>query len=298
MSKYNIEGGVDFFTELYKSLDIDENEQKTDEDQNLCLISSQQLTDTFFQMNCGHKFNYVPLYNDIKNHKQKYNGFEHSGNSCHLDEIRCPYCRAKQSGVLPYYEELGLEKLHGINYIDPNYHSVNSSSMYYKTCQFITPNPKFDQNSSNIIVETSPNNSGNCKFFTCPSLGTQLNYYHGMVGGINYDDDKFYCYSHKKIIIKKHKKNLIEKERAKIKEAKRKEKEEAKLLKKKEKDDAKEEKRKAKILAKNVVLGPSIIGHGGCSEILKSGLNKGFSCGGKIHSGNMCRRHAKKISDL
>jgi hypothetical protein len=30
-------------------------------------------------------------------------------------EIRCPYCRKKQTGLLPYYEELGLEKINGVN---------------------------------------------------------------------------------------------------------------------------------------------------------------------------------------
>ena len=42
MSKYNIEGGIDFFSELYKSLDIEENEQKTEEDNN----DSELVTET------------------------------------------------------------------------------------------------------------------------------------------------------------------------------------------------------------------------------------------------------------
>ena len=43
MTKYNIEGGLDFFTELYKSLDIEEDEFKTEEDNKLCLITNQPL---------------------------------------------------------------------------------------------------------------------------------------------------------------------------------------------------------------------------------------------------------------
>ena len=72
MMKYNIEGGIDFYSELYKSLDIEENENKTEEDSNLCLISNQPLNEYHFKMICGHKFNYIPLYLDIKNHKEKY----------------------------------------------------------------------------------------------------------------------------------------------------------------------------------------------------------------------------------
>lgn len=71
MVKYNIEGGLDFYAELYKSLDIEECEQKTEEDENKCLITNQQLTDKHIIMDCGHKFNYIPLYNDIVNHKKK-----------------------------------------------------------------------------------------------------------------------------------------------------------------------------------------------------------------------------------
>ena len=72
MKKYVVEGGIDFFAELYKSLDDEENNHKTDEDNNICLITNKPLTDKFVEMNCGHKFNYLPLYNDLLNHKNKF----------------------------------------------------------------------------------------------------------------------------------------------------------------------------------------------------------------------------------
>ena len=56
MKKYNIEGGIDFFSELYKSLEDEENKFKTEDDNNLCLITNQPLTDKFVKMECGHKF--------------------------------------------------------------------------------------------------------------------------------------------------------------------------------------------------------------------------------------------------
>ena len=68
--KYNIEGQIDFFSELYKSLD---EVDKTDTDNNICLITNEPLTENFVQLECKHKFNYIPLYNDLVNHKRKFN---------------------------------------------------------------------------------------------------------------------------------------------------------------------------------------------------------------------------------
>jgi hypothetical protein len=136
MTKYKIEGGVDFFSELYKSLDDDDDDK--DNEDNLCLISNLPLVDKYFKMDCGHKFNYIPLFLDTKNHKQKFNGMEGSSSRLSNIEIRCPYCRKKHKGVLPYYEELGLPKIEGVNNINPNYKVSNGSN--YKHCQFLILN--------------------------------------------------------------------------------------------------------------------------------------------------------------
>jgi len=313
MKKYNIEGDIDFFAELYKSLDVEDNEQKTDEDNNLCLISNESLKENFLKMECGHKFNYIPLYLDIKNHKQKFNGMEGSSSRLSADEIRCPYCRKKQKGLLPYYEELGLSKIHGVNYIDPNV-KINYNSSYnsnYKTCEFIYLNENYDP-SGNNPSEFNSNNCGNCKFIKCFNMGSQINYYNGITNteGENFGDEKFYCWTHKKQIIKKYKKDKKDKEKEEINKAKLIAKEEVKKLKEKEKQKAKEEKQKVKeeekaskkqkLNTENVVLYPTIITDmsgneiiTGCIEILKSGQYKGTNCGCKIISENMCNRHLK-----
>lgn len=315
MTKYKIEGGIDFYEELYKSLDIEENEQKTDEDNNLCLITNQPLTDKYFQIDCGHKFNYIPLYLDIKNHKQKFNGMEGSSSRLQTDEIRCPYCRKKQKGLLPYYEELNLAKIHGVNFIDINIKSHNSShNSNYKTCEFLTYNINFDA-SGNNPVETSSDNLGNCKFTKCFHLGSQINYFHGNTEGENYGDEKHYCWNHKKQMVKKYKQDIKDKAKDDLKKAKLIAKEQAKKSKDEEKQKEKEEKQKTKDETKknkedakktnkskqpseNVVLGSSIItdlaGNEliiGCQEILKLGPNKGTHCGCKIVLENMCKRH-------
>jgi hypothetical protein len=109
-------------------------------------------------MDCGHKFNYLPLFNDILNHKKKFNNMESRSGTLHSNEIRCPYCRNKQTGVLPYYEDLSLLKINGVNHYDPN---IDYTPNYAK-CEFLTPKLVFD----NDEVEESSNSVQN-KFTKC-----------------------------------------------------------------------------------------------------------------------------------
>jgi hypothetical protein len=67
---YNIEGNINFYEELYKSLDTEDKQDNND----YCLISNQPLVENYVTMSCGHKFNYQPLFYDILNHKKKFNG--------------------------------------------------------------------------------------------------------------------------------------------------------------------------------------------------------------------------------
>jgi len=317
MDKYDIEGGIDFFSELYKSLDETTDEDTPDE--SVCLITEQPLTEFHVTMKCGHKFNYKPLYLDIKNHKQKFNNLESSSGRLGYNEMRCPYCRNKQIGTLPYHEELGLPKVHGINYIDPNYKPANASSMhkhFLSPCEFLTPNVHFDP-SANEIVESSHDINANCKFYKCGHLGSQINSYAGISPMENFGDEKHYCWSHKKQVIKKYKRDLILKAKEEVKAKKMQIKEELKQLKEAEKQKIKEDKQKAKDEkkktktkkpkqeAENVVLGPVVIGGVsesnvvvGCIEILKAGARKGHACGGKILEDNLCKRHKALLANV
>jgi hypothetical protein len=253
-----------------------------DEDTNTCLITNQLLTDKFIQLQCGHKFNYIPLFLDIKNHKQKFNALE--GNSTRLEnnEIRCPYCRNKHSGVLPYYEEFGYAKINGVNHYDPSVKGYQGYS--YKQCEYLSLNPNYDP-SGNLQMETNKNNTGNVKFFVCYASGSKINIENSELN----NDNKCYCYKHKNIVIKAHNKKISEKAKEEAKAKKLLEKQEAK----EEKAKAKEEKEKAKELKKknkNVIIDAETVG---CIEILKSGLNKGKPCGCNIIIDNLCNRHFK-----
>jgi len=306
MNKYNIENGLDFFNELYKSLDIEEDQHKTDDDNNLCLITSQPLIEKFVEMICGHRFNYIPLYQDIKNHKQKFNNMEGCQSRLNHNEIRCPYCRKKQTGVLPYYENLKLPKINGVNVIDPNYKAPILSQGTYKYCDFLTPNTSYDP-SGNNNVETSENNKGNCKFIKCFSMGYQIK--HTYPDMVEIEDDKYYCYIHKRQVIKKYKKDKADKQKEEIKLAKLKAKEEEKQKKKDEKQKIKDELNKdvkahksskkahTKSDTENTVIGLIDIQENNtntnnvCQAILKNGPNKGKHCGHKILNDNFCKRH-------
>ena len=316
MSKYNIEGGIDFFSELYKSLDIEENEEKTEEDKNKCLISNEELTDKHLNLICGHKFNYIPLYNDLVNHKNIFNHMEASRSKLNTNEIRCPYCRKKQQYILPYYEELGLKKVNGVNFYDPTLKQSQSNNTWIShKCEYQFPNQNYDP--------TKPESETNSKYLNNTSCG----HYNGTKIAIlniatpgqltTYDDTKYYCYTHKKKMIKQYKlqqkkKEEYEKKEAKILEKQMKllEKQNAKAKEKEEKQKAKDELKKSVQLAKmnkkqktndtNVVTDNVVIGVSDvvitenvvlCTEILKTGPKKGLQCGIKIFQNNLCKRH-------
>ena len=160
-----------------------------------------------------------------------------------------------------------------------------------------------------------------CKYVKCNFMGTQIDY--GNTGD-NYGDEKHYCWSHKKIVIKKYKNEKLNKIKEEKKQIKLKEKEDLKKAKDEAKQKAKDEKQKAKdelkqlskinkketvsqdntividLTNENVVIGvlsvptesvePILL----CQEILKTGNNKGSQCGNKIFENNLCKRHMKK----
>jgi hypothetical protein len=322
MKKYNIEGGINFFEELYKSLDDVETINKTEEDDNLCLITYKPLQDKFVKLNCGHKFNYIPLYYDIKNHKQKFNHMEGNSGRLNQNQVRCPYCREIQENILDYYEGLGLPKVNGVNYIDPNYKaSSNNYNSSYKPCQYLSPNALFDPNGNNV-VETSSNNSGNCKFLKCFCSGTKISYTDKKdLLNTNFGDEKYYCWNHSSLMTKKYKTEYYHKKKEeqtniklKLKEELKKKKEEDKLKTKEDKIKAREDKIKIKEELKKIVLEAKlskilnsenhdnenlVIGEINintmCTVLIKSGPNKGNICGNKIVENGHCKRHCIKV---
>ena len=287
--KYNIEGNIDFFSELYKSLDDEDNKNEIESDNNLCLITNQPLTDKFVELECSHKFNYIPLFNDIYNHKKKFNNMEGTATSLKVNEIRCPYCRKKQLGVLPYYSQLISTKTHGVNFYDNTVEQYKSNSYSFGKCEFIMPSPIINLNNTNCYCNNTYVTKLSC-------------------------DNKTYCWSHNKLMSKKFEKEKKEKEKEtqkKLKqEAKQKEKDEKNKIKENEKLKKASEKLLKKTNAKskkiylsitdgeeeNIVVSsltqiqPQTINEG-CIQIIKTGTNKGNHCGLSIFNECLCKRH-------
>jgi len=331
MVKYIIEGGINFYEELYKSLDDQENEISD----NLCQITGQPLTDSFVTMECNHKFNYLALYTEICKQKFTFQTYKFSSLSDSDQKklkdakkdyfIKCPYCRNIQFTLLPCYDNMVLDKRYGINSLEK---SSNDS-------QFII-NPNTSNYNFTSYGYTFTN--GNC----CKVLGNvdgkDIMCTSKMSSHV-IEMNKSFCYQHIRIAVRDYKIEKKQKEKLAIKKQKddeketlKKQKEEAKELLKKQKEEAKEllkkQKEEAKVLkkkVKNVVTAQTIdiqtfqpesienatesienatesienatesienIEINVCQTVLKSGPRKGQTCGNKaLKNGSSCSRH-------
>jgi uncharacterized Zn finger protein (UPF0148 family) len=269
-TKYEIEGGIDFYSELYKSID-----EKDEDEENVCLITNLPLTEHSVKLQCGHSFNYEPLYNDIVNHKKKFNGMERL--ILKTMEIRCPYCRCIQKSLLPYYEALGLPKEHGVNYVDEL--KELTSNKGYEIYNWTTGNCCFEMHDA-IYNITTP----------CPNKKTRVFEATG----------KVYCYQHYNIAQKKY----ISQKKMEIKAKEKLAKWQAKMNAKKEKEAVKENAKKQKLEdklnnssnKKIKVMNENVIVSNTnslflCNQALKTGANKGQECGCKVFQDNLCKRH-------
>jgi hypothetical protein len=264
MTKYFIEENINFYEELYKSLD---KEDKNDD--SVCLISNQPLTENYVTMCCGHKFNYQPLFYDILNHKKKFNSMERH----HLrsSDIRCPYCRNVQKKLLPYIE--GYPKVHGVNFYD-----VTTSKSQH-TCKI-----------SSVKLANEGYIVGDCCYDTSKisENGEPVKCTNNMVK--MFTNNKFYCPLHKCLMLKK----IMQENKLKLKEEKKKAKEEEKMKKMEEKMKLMSEKKKAKLSPITIDLNENIVVTSettGCSQILKTGINKGSCCNCKVFQDGLCKRH-------
>ena len=294
MKKYNIEGNVNFFAELEKSMISD-----SEECLNVCQITGMPLTDKHVKMRCGHVFNYESIYTEIC--KQKFEFYSYTLDSLSQSDlkmfresgvqhfIKCPYCRSIQTELLPYYEELGLMKKYGVNTSDIAYKVVdnmsymnNVSAQSYKCYGFAF--------TKGICCATTVN--VNDKLVPC------YNSWVSEIPGLK----KMYCPQHIRAHAKKYKideKNKQLQTRLALKEENKKKKELEKL--------EKEEKKLKKKTTNKVVAATNIISEfvpdlettavastSGCIAILKTGIRKGQTCNAKVFNDNMCKRHCCK----
>ena len=307
MSKYIIEGNIDFYDELYKSLGTkdcnDDNCNDSKEKVELCQISGLPLSDNNVTLECKHKYNYDTLYKEIC--KQKYIFRTYNLESLSKPDfqrfidaavdyyIRCPYCRHVQFTMLPYDENSGCEKRYGINSLvkehnDMNYLiKTNMNSNYHYNAYGYTFLP-------GVCCKVVDVKDGQNVFCTTK--------YSALVPMMN----KSFCLNHIRAEVKQYnnEKKLLEKQEKK--EEKQKEKEQLKEKKLLEKQKEKQEKKEQKTLEKNTIIKQNIqIGEFStnantttnttCCSILKSGSKKGQQCGAKGKYNGLCARHLPTI---
>jgi len=300
--KYKIEGDINFYDSLIKSLD-----DESDDDEIMCKISGMPLNDKNVTLECNHKFNYDALYKEICKQKFDFKTYE-----VHLLSkkeqlkmrdlkidyfIKCPYCRSAQFNILPYYEELGLEKIYGVNTLDKKNcmkkQYTNINNLYGSDDYTIH---YYGQSFKKGICCESDNN------FVCKSK------YVAFIA----NTDLSYCSFHYKGGLKKYKL----KEKQKKIEEKNKQKEDIlkarqKLFEEKNLQRAEKGLLPLKNLPRIKPVIENIISPGlpivqyipeeteenktiiGCKMILKTGINKGKSCGcKKLYKDDLCKRHS------
>lgn len=107
ISKYDIE--------LFNNLLIEDDsvEYDTREEDKKCLITNESLEDNNIKLNCGHKFNYEAIYNEIVYQKTRK-----LLDNAHLkiNEVKCPYCRNITNKLLPFYKYYSVKPLRGVTY--------------------------------------------------------------------------------------------------------------------------------------------------------------------------------------
>lgn len=148
---------------------IDQIEEPQESDNTKCLISYENLDSNSVELLCGHKFNYIPLINDV--FKQKF-----IFRKKNYKFINCPYCRQLHNKYLPYYDDLNVIKMYGVNSNDEKY------EIYQKNYKYIV-----DKEPGECCYNFSKSNK-NCK---------ENKVYTHLV------NDKKYCLRHLKLINKK-----------------------------------------------------------------------------------------------
>lgn len=80
---------------------------------NLCLISNMILEHNYITLDCGHKFNYMPLYYELIYQKKKK---ILDNKNLKINEIKCPYCRKITKNLIPYYKYYDTNLISGVNF--------------------------------------------------------------------------------------------------------------------------------------------------------------------------------------
>jgi len=294
-SNYIIENGIDFYAELYKGLDTTKNNTSTNITENQsqkCCITDADLEEDHLHLECGHKFNYGPLFKEIC--KQKFSfmtyTFETLDKFSKLlllwenkkDFIKCPYCRNIQFTLLP--PNIKYATKYGVN--EPNLSIIDNNCLFPKKTEFNQLINKQKYHFSKLDDK---------KCYHIHKNGAVCN--QTILAKLNAKPETLYCCiihassKIEEITYEEKEKKMAEIEK-KFQAKKKKTEEKQKKLDEKKK---KLEDKKKMFEDKKKILEDKIINNVGfCQVILKTGAKKGSKCGCKIYQDNLCKRHTPK----
>lgn len=106
--------GIENIQDLFSKLLCEALSNDNSDAREKCLITGDTLENNCIKMTCNHCFNYEAIMNEIKTQKikKKYNHLETQ--KLTRSEIKCPYCRTIQKGLLPHRK--GFPKIRYVNW--------------------------------------------------------------------------------------------------------------------------------------------------------------------------------------
>ncbi len=87
------------------------DEEASCENNNICLISQENLSENHVVLVCDHKFNYKYIYKEV--YSQKFDINHNEIQKLSKFQFKCPYCRKIQNGVLPSHPD--FTDTYGVN---------------------------------------------------------------------------------------------------------------------------------------------------------------------------------------
>lgn len=134
---YIVEDNINFWDELNN----DGHEENEHDESDCCLLTKLPLATNFITLDCGHKFNYMPLFEEIKHQKASdiYNNYILFSRA---NQFYCPYCRKVINGLLPYIPSQVSDKVKYINY-------PSTLSIKHHNCSYVYKSGKNKGNTCN-----------------------------------------------------------------------------------------------------------------------------------------------------
>ena len=96
-------------------------------EENICLISKMPLDEDHITLCCNHTFNYSAILNEVRKQKPPICMGHLEIQKLSNQQIKCPYCRTIQNGLLPY--KPGYQKINYVNW-PTNYQYLPNTCSY------------------------------------------------------------------------------------------------------------------------------------------------------------------------